>query len=89
MMKTMHPTQHLQARMGQRGINGAMVDLVLRHGRIDHDRHVLDRKEAQSLLQTLKREEQLLKKVVDKGGMVVVTEGNALITTYNYTCRGR
>lgn len=83
----MRPTRHIKKRMSQRGINRGMVDLVLTHGRPDQDRFVLDRKEAISLLETLQREERLLKKIVDKGGLVVVAEGATLLTTYNYASR--
>jgi hypothetical protein len=69
--------------MSQRGVSRDMVELVLNHGRVEQDRYVLDRKEAQERLRTIQREASLLKKVLDKGGVVVVTEGDALITTYN------
>lgn len=88
MGKAMKPTRHMRQRMGQRGINGALVDFVLEYGRPDKDCHVRDRKEALSLLVQLQREERLLKKIVDKGGVVVVAEGSALVTTYNFTGRG-
>lgn len=60
-----------------------MIDLVLMYGRTDQDKHVLGRREALSALQTLSHEVRVLKKIVDKGGIVVVAEGDALITTYN------
>lgn len=85
----MHTTRHMQKRMGQRGINAGMVDLVMTHGRPERDRFVLDRKEAQNLLQSLQEEERLLKKIVDKGGLVVVAEGTSLLTTYNLESRHR
>lgn len=80
----MHATQHIQQRMSQRGVSRDMVELVLDHGRIEQDRYILGRKEASRRLEMLRRESQLLKKVLDKGGVVVVAEGDALITTYNY-----
>lgn len=60
-----------------------MVDLVLTFGMIDQDRHVLGRKDALALLDSAQRELRALKKIVDKCGVTVVTEGNSLITTYN------
>jgi hypothetical protein len=50
----------------------------------DQDKYVLGRKEALRLLEELQRSERLLKKILDKGGVVVVADGGALITTYNY-----
>ena len=78
----------MQKRMAQRGIRRGLVNLVLAHGRSDQDRYVLDRKDALSRLQELQEEQRLLKKIIDKGGLVVVTEGTSLITTYNYDSRG-
>lgn len=79
----MQTTRHIQQRMSQRGVSRDMVDLVLTHGTLDQDKYVLGRKEALSLLDSLQREERLLKKILDKGGVVVVANGNSLITTYN------
>lgn len=81
----MHTTQHIQQRMSQRGVSRDMVELVLAHGREEQDKYILGRKEASRRLAHLQRETQLLKKVLDKGGVVVVADGDALITTYNYT----
>jgi hypothetical protein len=80
----MQQTQHIKQRMSQRGISSDMVELVLAHGIPDQDRYVLGRKEALRLLEEFQRSERLLKKILDKGGVVVVADGNALITTYNY-----
>jgi hypothetical protein len=60
-----------------------MIDLVLMYGRTDQDKHVLGRREALNVLEALSNEVRVLKKIVDKGGIVVVAEGDALITTYN------
>lgn len=83
----MHATRHIQQRMSQRGVSQDMVELVLTHGTPEQDKYVMGRKEALGRLETLRREERLLKKVLDKGGVVVVAEGGSLITTYN--CDGR
>ena len=80
----MHKTRHLQQRMGQRGINQAMIDLVLGYGENEGDKVVLSRKRSEQLREALRT----LMKIVDKGGLVVVAEGDAQITTYNYTGRG-
>lgn len=80
----MQQTQHLKQRMSQRGISRDMIELVLTHGVPDQDKYILGRKEALRLLEDFQRSERLLKKILDKGGVVVVADGGALITTYNY-----
>lgn len=79
----MQTTRHIQQRMSQRGVSRDMVEFVLAHGTPEQDKYVLGRKEVISLLESNQREAQLLKKLLDKGGVVVVVEGEALITTYN------
>lgn len=79
----MQHTHHIKQRMSQRGISQAMVDLVLAHGVIQGDKYVVGRKEAQRRLNELENERRVLTKILDKGGVEVVTEGDALITTYN------
>lgn len=83
----MHTTVHIQQRMGQRGITGRMIDLVLEHGNLERDKVVLGRKDAQRLLDEIRAKEAVLKKIIDKGGLVVVSDSDALITTYNYNGR--
>ncbi|MEA1052495.1 DUF4258 domain-containing protein [Lamprobacter modestohalophilus] len=80
----MHATQHIQQRMSQRGVSRDMVQLVLNHGRTEQDKYILGRKEASQRLGVIQRESRLLKKVLDKGGVVVIADGESLITTYNY-----
>jgi len=60
-----------------------MVDLVLTFGSVDQDKHVLGRNEAKALLDSFQQELRALKKIVDKGGVAVVANGDSLITTYN------
>ena len=40
------------------------------------------------LEQAAQRDERLLKKIVDKGGLVVVADGVAVLTAYNFESRG-
>jgi hypothetical protein len=69
--------------MSQRGISKEMVSLVIAHGVIQGDKYVVGRKEALQLIRALDDERRVLTKILDKGGVEVVTEGDALITTYN------
>lgn len=80
----MHTTFHALQRMSQRGVTKEMIDLVLEYGEISHDKAFLRRKEASALLAKMQRQMKVLKKVLDKGGMVVVAENGSIITTYNY-----
>ena len=79
----MQPTRHIKQRMSQRGISKEMVNLVIAHGVIQGDKYVVGRKEALQLIRELDNERRVLTKILDKGGVEVVTEGNALITAYN------
>ena len=69
--------------MSQRGISKEMVNLVIAHGVIHGDKYVVGRKEALQLIRELDNERRVLTKILDKGGVEVVTEGDALITAYN------
>jgi hypothetical protein len=64
-----------------------MVKYVLSNGTPEKDRIYMGRKEAIQKLEALKEEQRLLKKILDKGGVVVVASGDTVITTYN--CQGR
>lgn len=83
----MRTTHHCKARQSQRGISLKMIDYVLTHGALEQDKFVLGLKEARQRLADLEREKRLLMKITDKGGVVVVAEGETLITTYNCTHR--
>lgn len=80
----MHISQHADQRMNQRGISRRLVEFTLRHGRIEGDRHVLDRKESRRIIEALSEELRLAKRIMDKGGVVVVEgEKDTVVTTYN------
>lgn len=80
----MKTTQHAQKRMSQRGITRAMVDLVLEYGDVDQDKAYLDRNHTLQLVTELDAKLKIAKKILDKGGCVVVESGAAVVTTYNY-----
>lgn len=80
----MQTTFHARQRMSQRGITREMIDLVLEYGQVSQDKAVLGRKDAQALLLRLQQQMRVLKKVLDKGGVVVVADNDRVITTYNY-----
>jgi len=79
----MHKTKHIQQRMSQRGISQEMVSLVLSYGESEGDKIILDRKASARLMEAART----LAKILDKGGLVVVSSGDAQLTTYNYQGR--
>jgi hypothetical protein len=81
--QTLRTTKHMQARMSQRGIPGELVDLVQRHGRDEWGRIILNKKALRNLLDDVRNLQRVVLKALDKGGVVVVEDDGALITTYN------
>jgi len=78
----MQMTAHIDARMNQRGIRKGLVELALDLGEIDGDRYVLTSKMIDAELEGVRRRMKVLTEARKKGGVVVVAEGEALITTY-------
>lgn len=78
----MQMTTHIDARMNQRGIRKALVELALDLGEIEGDRYVLTEKAIDAEMQETRRKMKVLAEARKKGGVVVVADGNALITTY-------
>lgn len=78
-------TKHAGVRQSQRGITPSMVDYVLTNGAEENDKLILGRKEVLQRLDAINEEKRLLMKILDKGGVVVVAQGDAVITTYNRT----
>ena len=83
----MHLSHHAAERLNQRGISRRLVDFALRHGRVDGDKHVLDRNESRRIIATLEEELRLAKRAMDKGGITVVAAGDTLITAYKLCFR--
>ena len=79
----MRTTHHFEQRMSQRGVSRDMVDLVRDYGVLEGDKVILGRRDAAKLIQELMRKLRVLKRIQDKGGLVVVEVGESLITTYN------
>jgi hypothetical protein len=86
----MHISHHADQRMNQRGISRRLVEFTLSHGRVEGDKHVLDRKESRRLIESLTEQLRLAKRIMDKGGVVVVEgESDTIVTTYNFNTRMR
>lgn len=78
----MHMTHHLDARMNQRGIRKDLIDLTLDLGDIDGDKIILSSKIIDQEMSDLQRRMKHLSEARKKGGVVVVAEGDHLITAY-------
>lgn len=79
----MNTTRHFSQRMSQRGVSREMVDVVRDYGVLEGDKVVLGQRDAGRLINELMRKLRVLKKIQDKGGLVVVESGDSLVTTYN------
>lgn len=77
-------THHMDARMNQRGIPGALVDLVLQHGEWQGDACRLGRKDLRNLANDVEKLRATVRKALDKGGLTVVEEQGCLITAYSH-----
>lgn len=78
-------TRHIHQRMTQRGITSRLVDLAARFGMDHGDKIILNRKNTESLLSEMDRIRKDLLDIHAKGGLVVVEENDAQITTYPLT----
>ena len=78
----MAKTRHIQKRMSQRGIKQAMIDMVLNFGVPQGDKIILNRKGLDGVLRELETLKQSAMKMRERGGVVVVANGDTLLTTY-------
>lgn len=86
----MGKTRHLQSRMSQRGIRQSLIDLTLGFGvKTTNGRVVLNKQGLQELLEQLKDMEQTVQEALNKGGIVLVSDDQALITTYRLNSYNR
>jgi len=76
-------TNHILARMSQRGISKKLVDLVYEYGKEKGDKLILNKKTTQTLIKEIDSMRKELLRIMDKGGVTVVLDNDALITAYN------
>lgn len=80
----MKTTEHVLARMSQRGITKDLLERVLELGESENgEKIVLNKKMGQKILAELDKLRKEIVKIVDKGGLTVVVSGETLITAYN------
>ena len=81
----MYETLHINQRARQRGITNRMIELTLEYGIVQTDKIKLGTRHIKKLLRTHKHIKADLLKIMDKGGLVVVVSGAAMITAYNWS----
>ena len=84
----MYETLHFNQRARQRGITNRMIELTLEYGEVQADKVKLGSRRIKRLLQGRKKISKDFKsdllKILDKGGLIVVVSGAAMITAYNW-----
>lgn len=79
----MSKTRHIQARMSQRAINQKLLNLTLEFGvEYENGKVILNRQGLDELMRQLRELQQAAQQAATKGGLVVIREGDILITTY-------
>ncbi|MCL3881026.1 hypothetical protein [Marivita sp. GX14005] len=78
----MNKTEHIDTRMNHRAIRGDLVALTMEIGDVEGDRIVLSSEAISAEEAELRHRLKLLADARKKGGVVVVAEGENLITTY-------
>ncbi len=80
----MAKTKHYGARISQRGIREATVELAEQYGIPHGDKLVLGRKQILAVLDALDKERKELIRALDKGGVVLVENCGVRITAYDF-----
>jgi hypothetical protein len=78
----MAKTRHIQQRMSQRGIKSETLDIVQQFGMWQGDKCILNRKACNDVLSELDKVRKDVIKMKEKGGLVLVHDEGADITTY-------
>jgi len=76
-------TNHILARMSQRGISKKLLGLVYEYGKEKGDKLVLNKKTTQMVIKEIDSMRKELLRIMDKGGVTVVLDNDTLITAYN------
>jgi len=82
-------TNHVLARMSQRGISKKLIDLVYEYGKEKGDKLILNRKTTQRVITEIDSMRKELLRIMDKGGVTVVIDNDTLITVYNVNKWGK
>jgi hypothetical protein len=83
----MFQSVHFMMRSKKRGITYRMVEFALKYGEIKGDRSFVNKKILDDLISHLTKELTAAKRLRDKGGIVVVSDKESLITTFDFDSR--
>ena len=83
----MSKTRHMIQRQGQRSIRYEMVDIVKRFGEQDGEKIVLGRNSIDMALKECRKLIANMERIRNRGGLVVVVDGDVEITTYGINCK--
>lgn len=75
-------TNHMKARMSQRGINQTVVTILSIFGVTDGDRVSLSRNNCEYISEVLLKFKRLLDRMAQKGGHTMVSADDVLMTVY-------
>lgn len=75
-------TRHIHKRMNQRGIQSGMLEAVEQFGVWDGDHLVLNRRSCAAAVKELDKLRKELLRLETRGGVVLVEDGGAQVTTY-------
>lgn len=78
----MAKTRHIQKRMSQRAIKEEMLETVMNYGVKQGDKIVLNRKACDALLAELESLKKTVIKARERGGFVLVSDKQTLVTAY-------
>ncbi|OYQ73683.1 hypothetical protein B9T18_09470 [Wohlfahrtiimonas chitiniclastica] len=70
--------------MSQRGITQDMIDFTLNFGEITNDKWFTNKKTLQKSIKQLEQQIKMAKRLLDKGGIVVVAADETLLTAYDF-----
>jgi hypothetical protein len=71
-------------RAKQRGITYRMVQFALKYGEVKGERSFINKKILDDLINNLTKELMAAKRLRDKGGIVIVSDKENLITTFDF-----
>ncbi len=75
-------TKHFTDRRNQRGLRKSLTRFVVDYGERQGDKHVVSKKDAQRIVDHLNHLKKIALEIAKKGGAVVISEDEALITCY-------
>lgn len=85
----MNMTRHMSDRINQRAVTKHLVSVAMSFGDAVDDRIELSRQRASELADEFRANLRALERIVQKGGLVVIADGEFLITTYQARKRFR